>query len=49
MGLNTEWAQLEKFPYSANAGHPGENHDGQTDKTDQAANVENVRYCAKFG
>jgi hypothetical protein len=23
MGLHTEWAPLEEFPYSANAGHTG--------------------------
>ena len=42
MGLHTEWTQLEEFLYSANTGHTGENHDSQTRKTKQAANVENL-------
>jgi hypothetical protein len=29
-GSHTEWAPLEKFPYSAAAGHSGQDHNGQT-------------------
>jgi hypothetical protein len=36
------------FPYSASVGQPGQNHNGQTDKTDYAGNVENLRRCAKL-
>ena len=48
LGSHTEWAPLEEFTYSANAGHAGENHKGQTQKTNQAAKVENLRQCAKL-
>jgi len=43
----TPLAQLE-FPDNdiANAGQPGQNHHNQADKTDQATNVQNLRYCA---
>ena len=36
------------FLYSADAGHAGSDHNGQTDKTDQAINVRNLRHPAKF-
>ena len=36
------------FPYSADACHSGENHDGQTYEADQTTNVENLRHCAKL-
>jgi len=42
-GSHTPRAPLEKFPYSANAGHSAENHYSQPDGTDYAANVENLR------
>ena len=48
LGSHTEWAPLEEFTYSADAGHPGDNHNGHTDKTDQATKVENLRHCAKL-
>ena len=44
---NAPRAPLEMFPYSADAGHAGENHNGQTDKTDQAIIVENLLHPAK--
>jgi hypothetical protein len=40
---HAQWAPLEMFPYSANAGHAGKNHNGQTHKADLATNVENLR------
>lgn len=47
LGSHTPGAPLEKFPFPgknvANAGHAGQNHYSQTDKTDHAANVENLR------
>jgi hypothetical protein len=48
LGSHAQRAPLQKFLYSADAGHPGKNHDGQTDKTDQATNVENLRYRAEL-
>jgi hypothetical protein len=45
---HTEWAPLEEFPYSANAGHSGQDHNGQPDEADQAANVKNLGYCAEL-
>ena len=47
-GSHTEWAPLEKFPYSANAGHSGENHNGQPDETKQSANAKNLRQRAEL-
>ncbi len=44
---HTPMAPLEEFPDSANSGHSSQNHPDQTQKTDQSANVENLRYCAK--
>jgi hypothetical protein len=48
MGSHTPGAQLE-FPSNnvANAGQAGQNHYGQPDQADQAANVENLIHCAK--
>jgi len=40
-GSHTELGTLEKFPYGANAGMPVKIMMAGTDKTDQAANVEN--------
>jgi len=40
----TQLAPLEKLPYGPNAGHTGQDHDGQTQKTNQTANIENVRH-----
>lgn len=42
LGSHAQTASLEEFPYSANATHSRENHNGQTDKTDQAGDIEKL-------
>jgi hypothetical protein len=44
---HTQWAPLETFPNSANAGHYGQERVSQTQETDQTANVENLCRCAE--
>jgi len=48
LGSHTEWAALQNFPYSANAGQSGQNHDRQTHEANQSTNVKNLRQPAKL-
>jgi len=48
LGSHTEWAPLEKSPYSSDAGPAGQDHHDQPDEANQTSNVENLRHRAKF-
>ena len=52
LGSHTPRTALEKLSIPgknvANDSHYGENHNGHIDKTDQAANVENLGQCAEL-